>query len=171
MKGAANLDSLRAFVRVAQQSSYRVNMDSSKGKFYEYKFLEYKNMNVKGTPLKKTSETSSDACEKTCLKTSGCAVFTRVGSTCTYYSETAADSCGKTGKLEKGTTTYIIESVAKTGDCVSVGSLVLGPLVKSTGPSRGTEGVFDRDIRIIGKNFGESKDSLSCEVDKGILQQ
>ena len=69
-----------------------------------------------------------------------------------------ADTCGKTGKLEKGTTTYIIESVAKTGDCVSVGSLVLGPLVKSVGPSRGTEGVFDRDIRIIGKNFGESKD-------------
>ena len=128
MKGAGNLDSLRAFVRVADQSSYRVNMESSKGKFYQYNFLEYKNMNVKGTLLKKTSESSSDGCEKTCLKTSGCAVFTRAGSTCTYYSETSADTCGKTGKLEKGTTTYIIESVAKTGDCVSVGSLSIGAI-------------------------------------------
>ena len=52
MKGAGNLDS-RAFVRVADQSSYRVNMGSSKGKFYQYNFLEYKNMNVRGNPAEK----------------------------------------------------------------------------------------------------------------------
>ena len=51
MKGAGNLDSLRAFVRVADQSSYRVNI-SSKGKLINTT-LEYKNMNVRGTPLKR----------------------------------------------------------------------------------------------------------------------
>ena len=89
-KGAGNLDSLQTFVRVTWLSSFIRYLDSSKKKFYEYKFLEYKD-NVK-VPVRETSETSSDACEDLFEDVWMCGLHA-IGSTCTYYSEVLPSSC------------------------------------------------------------------------------
>jgi hypothetical protein len=160
-RGANGLKPFRAYVTVAKQSSFRPGIEASKGPFYETRFFEYKNTKLQGTPLILNEAKPLAECKKKCASMPTCGAITLKSGKCTYYTESAVTTCS--ASKTTGVATYIKEHITDTGDCVDTGSLVLGPIVTSAGPSSATEGTFDKVIRITGKNFGLSKDSTRAK--------
>ena len=154
----------RVWVKVAGQRSFTPEIPGSKELYYETTFLKFENRNLKGTVIK-TLKATVDDCMKECKQISGCGAFTVSSALCSFYSKSAATSCGKSGEVA-GTTAYVSEEIIEYGDCVAKRDLMYGIHVESVSPNEGTEEEMTGMITITGRNFGNpgSKRSQTIEA-------